>query len=570
MTARRSANRRWRGGPVFVFELLVGLLAFATLAVAQQPQELLIRNGLIVNADRRVEADVRVRDGVVTEIGRRLPNPAGARELDARGMLVLPGGIDPHTHLLEAPGRKGDDDYTSASRAALAGGITTIGNFIHQVADEDLTVTLDKAVAVAQRQAIADVILHVRAHTLGQPKAPLPTDADLRMLAGRGLSLKFYLIRPEFDQNTADYLRLLLRTGAAGLLTMIHCEDYAINTVSRERLIAAGHTDIRYVNESQPVVSEEVAVQRAVAMSEATGAPIYLVHMSSERGLRAAEAGMARGLPVFVETRILYLHLTNERFSGPDAGLYTGNPPIKTQRDRDALWDGIARGTVQVVDTDHIGFTREEKLNPPPTIRNVKPAGNYLQENLPLLYSEGVRKNRITLERFVAVTSTNPAKLFGLYPKKGTIAVGSDADIVIWKPDLKHTIRDGEQLNNGNFSVFAGWEVTGWPIVTIRRGEIVYENGRITGAPGSGRLAPRHLWQRPDGQRRTASSDGPPAHIPVSRDALSGFCVGLIPFAGAVIVRRRYRQRNWVESDRSTSARRPLEPIGRRGTSESR
>jgi dihydropyrimidinase len=204
---------------------------------------------------------------------------------------------------------------------------------------------------------------------------------------------------------------------------------------------------------------------------------------------------MARGLPVFVETRILYLHLTKERFERPDGGIYTGNPPLREKQDVEAIWKGIANGTVHVVATDHIGFTREEKLNPPQTIQRYRPAGNYLQENLPLLYSEGVRKGRITLEQFVAVTANNPARLFGLYPRKGEIAVGADADVVIWDPQLKRTIRDGEQLNNGDFSIFAGWEVTGWPLVTIRRGEVVFENGKVTGQSGTGHLAPRQRWQ---------------------------------------------------------------------------
>jgi dihydropyrimidinase len=515
--------------------------ALVTSVAAQQTPELIIRNGLVVTDAGRSQSDLRIRNGTIAEIAPNLSAPAGAREIDARGMLVLPGGIDPHTHLLEAPTRKGDDDYSSASRAALAGGITTIGNFIHQVAGEELATTLDKATAVVRQQAIADVILHVRAHTLGPVKAPLPTAEDLRMLADRGYSMKFYLIRPEFDQNAADYLRFLFRAGEAGLLTMIHCEDLAINTVMRERLIAEGHTAISYVTESQPVVSEEVAVQRAVAMSEVSGAPIYLVHMTSERALQVAEAAMARGLPVYVETRILYLHLTKERFSEPEGGIYTGNPPMKGKRDQDALWAGIAKGTVHVVDTDHIGFTREEKLNPPPTIRNVKPAGNYLQENLPLLYSEGVRTGRITLERFVEVTSTNPAKLFGLYPRKGTIAVGSDADVAIWNPNLKHTIRDGEQLNNGNFSVFAGWEVMGWPTVTIRRGEVVYQDGKIIGSPGSGQLAPRHHWQKLT-QKTPPTAAGRAALVPLSRDALYGFGIGLMPFAVTLGVIRRSRR----------------------------
>ena len=501
-TNRRRAwvprGRRW-----IVFGLAVAVVARVG---GQQPPELIIRNGLLVTAVGRTEGDLRIRNGTIAEIGRNLPAAAGAREIDAKGMLVIPGGVDPHTHLMERPGSKGDDDYASASRAALAGGTTTIGNFISQVAGEDLTATLEKATALVQKQAIADVILHVRAHSVpGAPPAPLPSPADVAMLADRGQTLKMYLIRPEFDRNTSGYLNLLRGAGAAGLLTMFHCEDYAINTTTKERMIAEGRSAIRYIAESQPVVSEEVATQRAVAMSEVTGAPIYIVHLSSERALRAAESGMARGLPIYVETRILYLHLTKERFEEPDGGKYTGNPPLRERRDVDAIWAGIAKGTVHVVATDHIGFTREEKLAPSQTIRNSRPAGNYLQENRPLLYSEGVRKGRITLEQFVAVTATNPAKLFGLYPRKGTIAVGSDADLVIWDPNLTRTIRDGEQLSNGDFSVFAGWEVTGWPLVTIRRGEVVYEHGKVTAVAGSGQMAPRHRWQSVAGS--AASSD---------------------------------------------------------------
>jgi dihydropyrimidinase len=489
-------NRSWAGSGSGRYWIVFAVAAVVAHVGAQQPPELIIRNGLIVTGVGRTEGDVRIRNGTIAEIGRNLPATAGAREIDAKGMLVIPGGIDPHTHLMERPGSKGDDDYASASRAALAGGTTTIGNFISQVAGEELSVTLDKAIAVVQKQAIADVILHMRAHTVpGAPPAPLPNPADLAMLADRGQTLKIYLIRPEFDRNTPGYLNLLRGAGAAGLLTMLHCEDYAINTTTKERMIAEGRSAIRYIADSQPVVSEEIATGRAVAMSEVTGAPIYIVHLSSERALRVAEAGMARGLPVYVETRILYLHLTKERLEGPGGGIYTGNPPLRERHDVDAIWNGLAKGTVHVVATDHIGFTREEKLNPPQTIRNSRPAANYLQENRPLLYSEGVRKGRITLEQFVAVTASNPAKLFGLYPRKGTIAVGADADVVIWDPNLTRTIRDGDQLSNGDFSVFAGWEVTGWPLVTIRRGEVVYEHGKVTGLPGSGQLAPRHRWQ---------------------------------------------------------------------------
>jgi len=477
--------------------LLAASLALVVRAAAQQPVELIIRNGLIVTAVGRTEGDLRIRNGTIAEIGRNLTAAPGARAIDAKGMLVLPGGVDPHVHLTPtrtATTLKGADDYTSASRAALAGGTTTISNFINQPATGDLQPVLANAVDIVKQQTMADVILHV---TASDPNRFTPS--DVAMLADRGFTLKIFLVRPGFDQNAAGFVKLIRAAGAAGLLTMLHCEDASVIATTQERMMAEGRGALKGQNfaESRPVVAEEIATQRAVGISEVTGAPIYIVHISSERAMRAAEAGQARGLPIFTEVRFLYLHLTRERFDEPDGAIYTGDPPLREKSDADYLWRALARGTVNVVDTDHVGYTREDKLDPSLDIINHRPAGNYLQVQLPLLYSEGVRKGRITLERMVALTSANPAKLFGLYPRKGTIAVGSDADVVIWDPNLKRTIRDQDQLANAKFSIFSGWEVTGWPLVTIRRGEVVYQDGKILAAVGSGQLAPRQHWQKP-------------------------------------------------------------------------
>jgi dihydropyrimidinase len=477
---------------------LAALVALVVAPPVEQPvADLLIRNGLIVTAAGRTDGDLRIRNGTIAEIGRNLTAPAGAHVIDAKGMVVLPGGIDPHVHLtpVRTPTTfKGADDYTSASRAALAGGKTTISNFITQEAGVSMQKTLTDAVEVVRAQAIADVILHL---TATDPAAVTPS--DVAMMADRGFTPKIFMVRPTFEPNAAAYVKLIRAAGAAGLLTMMHCEDASVITNTLERMMAEGRGALKGQNfaESRPVVAEEIATQRAIGFSEATGAPIYIVHISSERALRAAEAGRARGLPIFTEVRFLYLHLTRERFDEPDGAIYTGDPPLREKSDADYLWSGLARNTVDVVDTDHVGYTREEKLDPSLDIVNHRPAGNYLQVQLPLLYSEGVRKGRITLERMVALSSTNPAKLFGLYPRKGTIAVGSDADIVVWDPNLKRTVRNEDQLANARFSIFAGWELTGWPIVTIRRGEVVYENGRVLAAAGSGQLAPRHRWQMP-------------------------------------------------------------------------
>jgi dihydropyrimidinase len=319
------------------------------------------------------------------------------------------------------------------------------------------------------------------------------------MLRERGVTPKIFMRGMGFEQRLADNLKLIEAAGKAGLLTQLHAEDAAILAGAMDRLVAEGRTALVGQNfaDSHPVEAEEVATQRAVGFAEFTGAPIYLVHMSSERAMRVAESARARGLPVFTEVRFIYLHLTRDAFNRPDGPIFTGAPPLRDQTDRDYLWAAIARGSVDVVNTDHVGYTRAEKMDPDNSVRRPREGSNFLQDQMPLLYSEGVRKGRISLERMVAVTATNPAKLFGLYPRKGVIAVGADADLAIWDPDLTRTIRDEDILSNGKFSIFAGWEVTGWPIVTIRRGQVVYENGKIVAAPGSGRLAPRTRWQRP-------------------------------------------------------------------------
>ena len=213
------------------------------------------------------------------------------------------------------------------------------------------------------------------------------------------------------------------------------------------------------------------------------------MHLSSERALRVAEDAQARGVRVYVETRPIYLHLTRERFAGPTPGLYIGQPPLREQSDQDALWDGLSRGTIHVVGTDHVAYTREEKLDASQTVAQHRPGMSNLQVMLPMIYSEGVRAGRMTLERFVEVTSTNAAKLFGLYPRKGTIAVGSDADLVVWDPEDTRTIRDEDMFSGSGYSIHEGTVVTGWPTMTLRRGEIVYRDSEILGVPGSGQTS---------------------------------------------------------------------------------
>jgi dihydropyrimidinase len=262
-------------------------------------------------------------------------------------------------------------------------------------------------------------------------------------------------------------------------------------------MVADGRGSLQNLGLSRPVLTEVLAVQRAVAIAEATGAPIYVVHLSTERALRVLEEAQARGLPVYVETRPMLLHLTEERFLQPDAGIYAGSPALHTKRDADALWDGIARGTIHTVGTDHSGRAREEKVDPTLNVITHREGVPNVQDYRAMLYSEGVRTGRLSIERFFAVTATNPAKIFGLYPRKGTIQVGSDADVVIWDPNLKRTIREQDELSATKWSLYNGWEVTGWPRTTIRRGEIVYQDGKVIGRPGTGKVVPQARWTKP-------------------------------------------------------------------------
>ncbi|MGA9348794.1 MAG: amidohydrolase family protein [Anaerolineae bacterium] len=464
---------------------------------AELSPNLVIRNGLIVTTERQFEADIRIRDGRIVEIDRHLPRREGdERELDAQGLLVLPGGIDPHVHLTlpeSVPAAdRWVDDLTSGSKAALAGGITTVGNMSFPEPGETPLATLKRETKLVQQQAIADVMLH--------PVLLPPIEAAIpglpQMVAAGHTTIKVFLCTEEFDKHVLAYLEMLQAAGEMGILTVIHCEDWAIISAKCQALLAQGHGSLRYYAESRPVVSEVVATQRAVAMCEATGSPIYVVHLSSERALRVCEEAQARALPVYVETRPLYLHLTQERFLDPDGAVYVGQPPLRETQDVAALWEGLGKGTIHTVATDHAPWTREQKLDPSLNVANLRPGVSNLQVMLPMLYSDGVLKGKISLGQFVALTSTNAARLFGLYPRKGTIAVGSDADLVLWDPTESRVIRGAEQFSRAGFSIYEGMEVTGWPRITIRRGQVVYEDGRIIAQPGSGQLVQCGRLQR--------------------------------------------------------------------------
>ena len=451
--------------------------------------DVVIRNGEIVTASGSMGCtDIGIRDGIITQIRGELE---GRREFDAVDKLILPGGVDAHVHL-SIPGEEDVtpswvDNFTSGSAAALAGGITTLGNMTFPLPGETPLAALKREASMAQKQTIADLFLHP---VIDQVTPEVLDDIPKLLDAGCN-SIKFFTVFPWFDSQMRGYLEATRLAGANGLITLIHCEDYSIIEDATERLAREGKSTIRYYPESRPVISEVVATQKAVAFAEITGAPVYIVHLSSKRALEVCVEAQYRNVPVYVETRPLYLHLTAERFEDEDGAKYVGQPPLREQQDLDALWTGLSQGVVHTVCTDHAPWSLAAKLDPAHTITNVRPGVANLQTMLPMLYSEGVRSNRITLGRFVELTSTNAAKLFGLFPQKGTIAVGSDADLVIFDPNLTLTVNKSMLKSNADYSPFEGYQVTGWPVLTLRRGEIVFRNGDVVGQPGTGKIVPR-------------------------------------------------------------------------------
>lgn len=450
------------------------------------PGGLLIRGGRVVNADGVRVVDVRIDGELISEIGPALEPGPGTRVVEATGKLVLPGGIDPHTHLQPSF----VDDLTSGSRAALAGGITTVGTFSNPREGESVLDALERMEGRVRAEAIADVILH----TTAWPPTP-EYMAVIPELARRGQpSIKIFMLWRDFGAHLTEVIELLEAARDAGVVTMIHCEDDALLRATARRMTAEGRTSLRDYAESRPVVVEAAATHQAVALCEFTGAPMQVVHLSSRRALEACRNPDTAALPLFVEVRPMYLYLTEERLRGPDGALYVGQPPLRTPGDSEALWEALKNGAADLIATDHAPWTREQKLDPALSITRLRPGISSLQFMLPMFFSEGVRKRGIPLERFVDLTSTKAARIMGLYPKKGVIRVGSEADIIIFDPEKTADIRAEDDASKSDFSVYEGWSVTGWPTITIRRGEVVFDGGQVIGDPGGGRLASREPW----------------------------------------------------------------------------
>jgi dihydropyrimidinase len=458
--------------------------------------DLVIRGATVVTPGHTEVADIGITDGRIAQLGGTMSDP---KELAASGLLAIPGGVDAHTHLMHAglDGRLEHpmwvDDFWSGSRAAIAGGVTTIGNMTFPVPEHGGTpetpgAAVARELAGAAPEAAVDWFLHP---VLVDPAA-LAEGEVAALAAGGHASVKLFLSDPEVSADEAALLAAASAAQAAGSVLLLHCEDGALLRQSGAKLMAEGRGAIANFPAARPVAAEVAAVDQAIGIARRTGVRVYIVHLSSAAALDRCRQARAAGLPVYVETRPLYLHLTSERFAEPDAGKYVGAPPLREASDREALWAGLAAGDVDTVCSDHAPWTLEAKLDPALNAVTARQGVADLETLMPMLYSEGVRTGRVSLDQFVDLTSANAARIFGLYPRKGAIAVGSDADIALWDPGDRRTIEGARMQSLAGYSVYDGWQVQGWPRFVLRRGHLVLADGDITARPGTGEWLPRN------------------------------------------------------------------------------
>ena len=407
-----------------------------------------------------------------------------SREIDARGRLVLPGCVDLHTHLASTPTFAPLDDFEHGTRAAIAGGVTTVVSMVYQE-DGSLRRGIERGMRDAER-SLADFAFHV---VVTDPSDSARAEVPGLVRDGHA-GLKVFMVSPHFVERRADYALLLRAAAKAGAVVAVHAEDHAIVAARTAALHASGRTSVRHFPESRPVEAEVKAVAEAVDLAERTEAAIYVVHLSSRAALDVVREGKRRAR-VFGETRPLYLYVTRAQFDRPDAALWVGQPPLREPDDVAAVWAALADETLDTVGTDHIPHTRAAKLAPGLSFDRIPPGVSNLETLLPMLYSEGVRTGRLALARLVEVLATAPARIAGMYPRKGVLAVGSDADVVVFDPHARRTIRAAGLHSACDYDPYEGWDVTGWPESVISRGEIVFDQGDIRAPARRGRFVSR-------------------------------------------------------------------------------
>jgi dihydropyrimidinase len=453
---------------------------------------LLIRNGSVVSADKTFAADVLIEGETIKEVRPGIPAEPGHDVLDATGMLLLPGGIDAHTHLdMPFGGTTSSDDFETGTRAAAIGGTTTLVDFAIQARGTKMRDALDTWWKKAESKACIDYGLHMIVTDL--PDAGLE---DMDDMVREGVaSFKLFMAYPNVLMvDDATIFRALKQTSKNGALICMHAENGSVIDVIVRQALAEGKTAPIYHALTRPTLAEAEAVHRAIALAEMAGVPIYIVHLSSEDALNQVREARDRGLPAFAETCPQYLLLSIDDMNVPgfESAKYVFTPPLREKENLPKLWDGLASDNLQVVSTDHCPFCFEDqKALGKDDFTKIPNGGPGIENRLQLLHHHGVSTGKITLNRFAEIVSTAPARIFGMYPKKGVIAPGSDADIVVWDPKAEHLISAKTHHMRVDYSMFEGFKVVGNARQVFSRGELIVEYGRYVGRVGRGQYLRR-------------------------------------------------------------------------------
>lgn len=457
--------------------------------MSQKP-DLVIRNGTVATASDEFRADVGIRDGRIVALAAELP--PGNEEIDATGRLVLPGGVDAHCHFDQptSDGSRMADDFESGPRSAAFGGTTTVIPFACQQKGQSLRAAVTDYHERAHGKSIIDYAFHLivadpTEQVLGQ---------ELPALIREGYtSFKIYTTYDDLKLNDRQIIEVLALAKREGALTMIYAENSDVISWLTDALELSGQTAPRHHADARPAIAEREATHRAISLAEIVGVPLLVVHVSGGEAMEQIAAARHKGLQIFAETCPQYLFLTADdlNLDGFEGAKHICSPPPRDAASQQSVWRGLQDATFQVFSSDHAPFRFDDAAGKKvrgeeASFAHVPNGIPGVETRLPLLFSEGVVKKRISLRRFVELTSTNPARLYGLMPRKGTIAIGADADIAIWNPEKQVTITNEMLHHNVDYTPYEGRVVTGWPETVLSRGEIIINNGELLAKKGRG------------------------------------------------------------------------------------
>ena len=452
---------------------------------------LLIKGGTVVTASDQYAGDVFVEGEKIVAIGSSLTMPAD-RVIDAADKYVLPGGIDVHTHLdMPFGGTTSADDFESGTIAAAHGGTTTIVDFAIQYRGQTLHHAWETWMKKAEGKAAIDYGFHMIITELSDQ-----VEQEMDALVRQGVtSFKLFMAYPGvFMLDDGSIFRALLRTGKNGGTICMHAENGGVIDVLVKKALAEGKTAPKYHALTRPARAEAEATHRAIALAEIAGVPIYIVHLSAAEALEMVTEARDRGLPAYAETCPQYLFLSYDNYEEPgfEGAKYVMSPPLRPKDTQDRLWRGLAFNDLQAISTDHCPFCmKEQKVLGTDDFSKIPNGAPGIETRMSLVYDGGVRPGRISLNRFVELTATSPAKIFGLFPRKGTIAPGSDADIVVFDPNRKIVLSSKTHHMRVDYNPYEGREVTGVTDTVISRGRVIIDNGKFVGRAGSGAFLKR-------------------------------------------------------------------------------